>query len=234
MATGIIPVIGRAGIGSAVTAQRRGVFRDGMYGVFPGGGYIEGTKSRDPGNSAYNVFSLRPGLMMGKITSGGYWAPSVIGVLQAAYTSGGTELTVTAAQAAYLVARVGASGTFNLIGPESAGASNNTTQVTYSAVNTTTGVITITNIGANRIAGCFVAPEDGSQVPRTFIPDGYNILIDSDALGDVNFPRIPVSGVIETDNVIDYPSDTTLKTFVRESASTLAGGKFVFSDQYEA
>lgn len=234
MATGIVPNIGRAGIGSAVTAQRRGVFRDGMYGLFPGGGYIEGTKSRDPGNSAHSVYSLRPGLLMGKITSGGYWAPSIIGVTTAAYTSGGTELTVSAAQAAYLVARVGASGTFNLIGPASAAASNNTTQVTYSAVNTTTGVITITDIGANRIAGCFVAPEDGSQTPRTLIPDGHNLLIEESSLGDVNFSRIPVSGIVEVDNIIDWPSDTTLKTFVRESLSSLAGGKFVFSDQFEA
>lgn len=234
MATGIIPSIGRPGVGSAVTAQRRGVFRDGMFGVFPGGGTVEGTLSRDPDNSAHSVYSLRPGLLMGKITSGGFWAPSVIGVTQSAYTSGGTELTVTAAQAAYLVARVGSSGTFNLIGPASAAGSNNTTQVTYSAVNTTTGAITITNIGANRIAGCFVAPEDGSQTPRTLVPDGHNLLIDSDSLGDVSFPRIPVSGIVEVDNVINWPSDTTLKTFVRESLSTLAGGKFVFSDQFES
>jgi hypothetical protein len=234
MATGIVPVIGRPGIGTAVTAQRRYVFRDGHFDVFPRGGYIEGSLSRDPGNSAYSVYSLRPGTLMGKITSGGYWAPSIIGVTTAAYTSGGTELTVSAAQAAYLVARVGASGTFNLIGPASAAASNNTTQVTYSAVNTTTGVITVTNIGANRIAGCFVAPEDGSQVPRTLIPDGHNLLIDSVALGDVDFARIPIAGIVEVDNVINWPSDTTLKTFVRESMSTLAGGKFVFSDQFEA
>ncbi len=234
MATGIIPAIGRPGIGSAVTAQRRGVFRDAMFGAFAGGGTIEGSLSRDPGNSAHSVYSLRPGLLMGKITSGGYWAPSIIGVTQAAYTSGGTSLTLTAAQAAYLVARVGASGTFNLIGPASAAGSNNTTQVTYSGVNTTTGVVTITNIGANRIAGCLVAPEDGSQTPRTLIPDGHNVLIDDVGLGDVSFPRIPVSGVVDVDNIIDWPSDTTLKTFVRESLSTLSGGKFVFSDQFEA
>ena len=60
--------------------------------------------------------------------------------------------------------RIGSTGTFNLIGPASAAGSNNTTQVTYSAVNTTTGVITITNIGANRIAGCFVAADGVSDL----------------------------------------------------------------------
>lgn len=231
MATGIVPSPGRPGIGSAVTAQRLNVSRGGDLGFYTGGGFIEGTKSRDPGNSAHNVLSLRPGLLMGKITASGFYAPSIIGVVQSAYTSGGTTLTVTAAQAAYLVARVGESGTFNLIGPATAGASNNTTQVTYSGVNTTTGVITITNIGANRIAGCFVAPEDGSQTPITFIPDGYNLLVPDD-LGDINFPFIPISGTVQTGSIIDYPTDTTLVTFVQQSLSSLAGGKFVFSSVF--
>ena len=68
MATGIVPSPGRPGIGSAVTAQRLNVSRSGDLGYFSGGGVIEGTKSRDPDNSAYNVLSLRPGLLMGKIT----------------------------------------------------------------------------------------------------------------------------------------------------------------------
>lgn len=230
MATGIVPSPGRPGIGSAVTAQRLNVSRSGDLGYYPGGGVIEGTKSRDPGNTD-NVLSLRPGTLMGKITSGGFYAPSIIGVTTGAYTSGGTSLTVSAAQAAYLVARVGASGTFNLIGPASAAGSNNTTQVTYSAVNTTTGVITITNIGANRIAGCFVAPEDGSQVPITFLPDGYNALVPDD-LSDIPFPFLPISGTVQTGNIINYPTDTTLITYVQQSLSSLAGGKFVFSSVF--
>lgn len=231
MATGIVPSPGRPGIGSAVTAQRLNVSRGGDLGFYVGGGVIEGSLSRDPGNSASNVLSLRPGLLMGKITASGFYAPSIIGVTTGAYTSGGTSLTVSAAQAAYLVARVGASGTFNLVGPASAAGSNNTTQVTYSGVNTTTGVITITNIGANRIAGCFVCPEDGSQTPITFIPDGYNLLVPDD-LSDINFPFIPVSGTVQVDNLLNYPSDTTLKTWVKESLSSLQGGKFVFSDKF--
>ncbi len=233
MSTGIVPSIGRPGIGSAVTAQRRGVFRDGLFGVFPRGGYIEGSLSRDPGNSAHSVYSLRPGLLMGKITSGGYWAPAILGVTAGAYTSGGTTLTVSAASAAYLVARNGASGTFTLKGAATAAGAITSDTVTYSAVDTTTGIITITDIGANRIAGSLIVASDGSGVPRSVVPDGHNILIDSVALGDVDFPRIPVSGIIETDQIIDWPSDTTLKTYIRDSLSSAAGGKFVFSDQFE-
>lgn len=233
MATGIVPAIGRPGIGALVTAQRGNVSRDGAATFFPGGGVIEGTKSRDPGNSAHSVRSLRAGLLMGKLTSGGFWAPSIIGVTSGAYTSGGTSLTVSAASAVELVRRVGSSGTFNLIGPATAAGSNNTTQVTYSAVDQTTGVITITDIGANRIAGCFVAPEDGSQVPRSFIFDGYPLLVPEDS-SDVSYPWLPISCIVDVAKLIDWPSDTTLKTYIRESLSTLAGGKFVFSDQFTA
>jgi len=231
MSTGIVPSFGRPGVGTAVSAQRRNVSRDGSFSYFPAGGTIEGTKARDPGHSAVDTRTLRPGLLMGKITSGGFWANSIIGVTAGAYTSGGTSLTVSAASAAELVRRVGASGTFNLIGPATAAGANNTTQVTYSAVNTGSGVITITDIGANRIAGCFVCPEDGSQTPRTVIPDGYGEVIpDTDA--DIPFPLIPVAGCLDVAQVINWPSDTTLKTWVRESLSTLSGGKFVFSDQF--
>lgn len=226
----ITPNLGRPGVGPARSGQYRFCSRDGNLLFYPGGGTIEGTKSRDPDN-ADDVLHLRAGLLMGKITTGGYWAPAIIGVTQGAYTSGGTSLTLTAAQAVELVRRIGSSGTFNLIGPASAAGANATTQVTYSAVNTTTGVVTITNIGANRIAGCFVAAEDGSQVPRTVVPDGFGILVPSDS-ADVPFPMIPVGGMLDTAQIINWPADTTLRTYVRESLSTLAGGKWTFSDQF--
>lgn len=228
----ITPFLGRPQITTGSTVSWAYVFRDGAMAFLPGGGtVIDGDLSRDPFNTD-SVYLLQPGTLMGKITSGGKYAPSVIGVTTGAYTSGGTSLTVSAAQAAYLVARVGTSGTFNLIGPASAAGANNTTQVTYSAVNTTTGVITITNIGANRVAGCLVAPEDGSQVPLTLIGDGYGVPIDSATLADVEFPHLPIGGVIQTDKLPFFPSDATLKTYVRTSLSTVSGGKFVFSDQY--
>lgn len=233
MATGIVPAIGRPGIGSAVTAQRLGVSRGGELGYFPGGGTIEGSLTRDPGNSASSVFSIRPGTLMGLITASNYYAPSIMGATSGAYTSGGTSLTVSAASAAYLVARVGASGTFTLKGAATAGGTLTTDTVTFSAVNTTTGAITITDIGANRIAGSLVTATDGSGTPITFVPDGYNILIPDD-LSDVPFPRIPVSGIVDVGQLINWPSDTTLRTWIRSSLSTAAGGKFVFNDQFAA
>ena len=232
MATGIVPSIGLPGIGSSVTAQRTNVSRDGDIRYMPGSFSIEGTKTRDPFNTA-SIYSIRAGTLMGKITSGGFYAPTIIGVTSGAYTSGGTSLTVSAASALELVRRIGSTGTFNLIGPASAAGSNNTTQVTYSAVNTSTGVITITDIGANRIAGCFVCAEDGSQVPVTFIADQYPLLIPDDS-SDVAFPWLPISCIVNTANIQNWPSDTTLQTYIRTSLSSLVGGKFVFSDSFTA
>ena len=229
MATGIVPAIGRPGIGSSITAQRLGVSRDGHLGYFPAGGVIEGTKTRDPGNSASSVRSLRPGLLMGIITASQYWANSILGVTTGAYTSGGTSLSVSAATVTELVRRFGSSGTFKLKGAATAGGAITTDTVTYSAASGTT--ITITNIGANRIAGSFIQPEDGSETPRSFIPDGMNLLIDEDG-NDISFPFIPCSGILDQGDLIDWPSDTTLRTFIRESLSTLSGGKFVFADQF--
>lgn len=232
MATGIVPNIGRPGIGSSVTAQKNNVSRDGHITYFPGGAVIEGTKTRDPGNtSAGSILSIRGGLLMGKITSSGYYANSIIGVTSGAYTSGGLSLTVSAASALELVRRVGSTGTFTLNAAATAAGTLTTDTVTYSAVNTTTGVITISDIGANRIAGGLIGDTDGSQTPLTFIGDQYPLLIPSDS-SDVSYPWLPISAIIDTAKIIDYPTDTTLKNFVKNSLSTLQGGKFVFSDIY--
>lgn len=235
MATGIVPSIGRPGIGSAVTAQRNNVTRDGNVTFFPGGAVIEGTKSRDPGNSAHSVRSLRAGLLMGKITASGYWAPSIIGVTTGAYTSGGTELTVSVASAVEIARRVGSSGTGTLkaVGPPTAAGTVAATAVTFSAVNTTTGVITVTSLGVDKIAGTFITAADGSEVPRSFICDGYPLLVPEDS-SDISYPWLPISAIVDTADIIDWPSDTSLRTYIRESLSTLAGGKFVFADQFTA
>lgn len=225
--TGIVPSFGRPGIGTALSAQRLNVSRDGSESFLAGSYVISGTSSRDPGNSASSILSLRPGLLMGKITTGGFYAPSIIGPIGAAYTSGGTSLTVTAAVGAEIVRRFGASGTFTLLGAATAGGTQTSDTVTYSAVSGTT--VTVTNIGANRISGSFIMPTDGSQTPLTYLSDGYNIVIPDDS-SDVPFPRVIISAVVDVANLINWPTDATLKTFIRTSLSTASGGKFVFND----
>ena len=94
---------------------------------------------------------LRYGAVLGKITSGGQYAPSVLGPTTAAYAQGETTITVSAATAAELVARQGASGTFKLYGGTTSGATPRTSTITYSAVDTSTGDITVTAIGASDV-----------------------------------------------------------------------------------
>ena len=56
-----------------------------------------------------------------------------------------TTITTDVNTAAELVRRIGATGTFKLTGPPTAGGAVVTQTVTFSAVNTSTGAITITD-----------------------------------------------------------------------------------------
>jgi hypothetical protein len=146
---GLSPFFGRPGVGAARTASYRNVFRSGTNIRFlSGGALIDGT-SRDYGNSD-NLFLLRPGLLMGRVTATKKWKPSVFGVTTGALAGGGTSITLSAAQAVELVRRVGATGSITLTGPPAANGTARSSVVPYSAVNTTTGVVTITAQGANQ------------------------------------------------------------------------------------
>lgn len=335
-------VLGRPGVYSGTTATHNFVFRDGSAGYYPGGGTIDGTKSRNPANSADTILLLTPGMIMGKVTSGGKYAPSILGVSAGAITGAGTTLSASAAVATELARRVGTTGTFKLTGPPTAAGTVRTLTATYSAVNTSTGDITITalgvadvwtltapagqdagyyqlevttgkgtsaestqvtaalaanansatvdaalealtNVGASGvaavyadptltltfasnlgpvqvrvladttndggafeggwaavhtttgvdgrfIAGSFIQPTDGSETPVTVIPDGFGVLLDG--TNDASFPVIPVTGLLQVDKIGLWPSDTSLKAWVRTALSTLSGGKFAFSDQF--
>src|SRR5881394_3907605 len=124
---------------------------------------IDGTLSGNPLNAPYD-FVLFAGTAMGRVSASGKYAPSVIGVTTAAYShtgGGNTTITTDANTAKEIVRRIGASGTFKLTGPPAAAGTVATQTVTFSAVNTSTGVITCTAIGAAAIAGSFVQPTDG-------------------------------------------------------------------------
>ncbi len=115
---------------------------------------ISGSKSRDTGSSPVSL--LRAGLILGKITAAGTelgkYAPSILGVVAAAIGGGQTSITVPAAVATELVRRVGATGTFNLTGAAASGGTARTKTATYSAVNTTTGAITITALATAAVS----------------------------------------------------------------------------------
>ena len=224
------------GVGSDRTATPRKILRsDQGKIILPYGVTVDGSKSRDPLNTG-DLDVLRAGMLLGKITSGGKYAPSIIGVLPSAHTSSGTAVTsmsLGAANAVELNRRVGSSGTFKLTGPPSAAGSVAVTTVTYSAVNTTTGVATITDIAVNKIAGSFIQPTDGSETPRGIMGLEYGLKVtDQDATSiDVELMELLIGGLIDASQIVNYPTDTSLITYVQDTWLN-ARGLFIFDDDF--
>ena len=240
---GIAPIVpGIPGVRTAFTAVPRVVFRQiELMGGLAQGKLIDGANAADPGNTG-DTDRLRAGCILGKITSGGLYGSSIfgrtVGTTSAngtAYTSGGTSICVTPAAAVEIVRRIGTSGNLNYVGPPAAaGTVAVLGPIAYSAVNTTTGVITTSTLGANLINGAFVCPNDGSQNPLTFVPDGFPLAV-SDESGTritVQFPAMPVAGIVDSTQLIEWPADTSLQTWLLQQLSSLVGGKFVFSSVY--
>jgi hypothetical protein len=227
------------------TVASRMVTRGGWIpDILPVGKLIAGDASRDWTNNApTDVGRLQAGLLMGKISTVvnslgtvGYYAPSILGVSANAYTSGGTSITVSVASAIEIVRRVGSSGNLNFIGPPTANGTLATITQAFSAVNTSTGVITITSLGANLVAGGLVCPTDGSQVPTTFIPNGTPVMVvdfDGTNITAQEFGELPIDGIVDPTQLLPvWPTDTSIQNYIKQNLSTLNGGKFIFSDGY--
>jgi len=211
---------GMPGIRAERAAAPRKILASGDGAIFfAGGRVIDGSKSRDPLNTG-DVDVLRAGMLMGKITASGKYAPSVIGALSQAYDKDGssnTTMVVSAATATEIVRRIGTSGTFKVTGPPTSGGTVATEAITYSSVNTSTGAITVSVASNDFIAGSFVQPADGSETPLGLIGDGYGIKV-TDADGssiDVPLPNLLIGGVADASQIINYPSDSSLKARVK-------------------
>jgi hypothetical protein len=137
------------GVRAATEFGFRQIMASGRPIYLHGGIVIDGDKARDPLNTG-NVDTLRAGLLMGKITSGGLWAPSVIGVTSEAIDNTETAVDLPAAVATELTRRVGASGTFKLVGPPTAAGTVRTVTATYSGF-ADADTVTITAMGVNEV-----------------------------------------------------------------------------------
>jgi hypothetical protein len=217
------PITGLPGVGTARTATPREILAgNAQFAQYlPGLRIIDGSKSREPLNGT-DVDVLRAGLLIGKITSSGKYAPSVLGVLANAAAGSATSLTVSAATATEIVRRIGTTGTFKLSGPPAAAGTVATQTVTYSAVNTSSGVITCTAIGAAVIAGSFVQPTDGSETILTLLANRWGLKV-TDIGGtstDVLEDQLLLAGHIKTANILNYPTDTSLIAWVKAALRT--------------
>jgi len=167
------PSLGVPGIsvGSQVTFST--IWQNGAGKYKPGGGLIDVTRTRDVGNSD-GIGILRTGLLMAYYPTAKAYANFRIGTTSAALTGSGTSITIGAAEATELVRRVGSTGSLVLTGPEAASGTVRQMTATYSAVNTTTGVVTITALGANQVENVRmnIASTGGSLVLNVAKTDG--------------------------------------------------------------
>jgi len=200
----------------------------------PEGKTISGTASRDVGNTG-DIVTLRPGGLLGKQTTGGKYAPALLGALTVAYTASATLMTVSAAVATEINRRVGATGILLMSGPPAAAGTVATTAVTYSVVNTTSGVLTITAItAASYILGSLIRPNDGSETILGIL-DEYVRVTDVDGNNlDVQGSKILVGGFVDAEQIVGYPSDASLKTWVKGqlNAPSTGPGTFQFDDNF--
>jgi hypothetical protein len=218
-----IPITGLPGVGTARSATPREILAGNaqLAQYVPGLHLIDGSKSRDPLNSS-DVDVLRAGLLLGKITSSGKYAPSILGTLSNAASASATSLTVSAATATEIVRRIGTSGTFKLSGPPTAAGTVATQTVTFSAVNTSSGVITCSATSAAAIAGSFVHPTDGSETIVSCLANRWGVKVtdQSGASTDVLEDQLLLAGHVKTANVVNYPTDTSLIAWVKAALRT--------------
>jgi hypothetical protein len=118
----------------------------------PSGVIIDGSLSRDIGSAPTSV--LRAGLLMGKITTGGKYRPSIIGVTNGAISA--------------------ATITLRLFGPPSAAGTNAATNITVTAASGTTLTFTSAAIPAY-VDKSLIQATDGSQLPLTLISEPAGI-----------------------------------------------------------
>jgi hypothetical protein len=225
-------------IGSRVNVTPRKVVLSGPEFYLAGGRVLSGACSRDPG--ATDVTILRPGMLMGMISSvvnslgtTGYFAPSILGVTTNAEAAGSTSIEAAAAVVTELARRCGSTGTFTLVGPPTASGVVNRETVTYSAASGTT--ITVTATTNAFVAGSLIMPTDGSENPISLISDQWGVrVVDPLTLAsqDQSWPHVPLDGVIDASQVVNWPSDASLKAWLVGQMNTNGYGHFVFDHLY--
>jgi len=201
---------------------------------------VAGSKSRDPGNTG-DLDTLRPGTLLGLITASGKLAPFTFGPTTGttaqngtAYTSGGTSIAVAPAAAVEIVRRIGTSGNLTYIGPTSANGAISTypTSIAFSAVNTSTGVITTSTLGQNLAVGALVCATDGTATPLALLGNEYGLKVTDENAVDIDVPcgDVLIGGILDSSNIPFWPSDTGIRAWLVSQLNTY--GRFWFDHIY--
>ncbi len=226
---------GKPGVVGNYTSQPREVFYSGReFAQFWAPPVtVDGTNSSNPLNAPY-TWLLWAGMPMGRVTATGKYANSILGLSTAAAASAATSVSTDVNTAAEIVRRIGASGTFKLTGPAATAGTVATQVVTYSAVNATTGVITCTALSAAAVSGSLIQPTDGSETILTLLceTDGLQI-VDQTHTNRVDVfcgTLLAGGGTINTGMIVNYPSDPSLKAYVKASLRAICPGVSFLDD----
>lgn len=91
-------------------------------------------------------------------------------------------------------------------------------------------VVAQTAIGVDGrfVTGSLIQPTDGSQTIKTFIPDGYPVKVVDTLLADrdVQLDRYPIGGVIDSSQLINWPADASLRTWVVDALNLVGNFEF--------
>jgi len=237
----IFSVPGLPGVGQTYTATPKTILQN-LQGTeyIDGGRVINGSNSGDWSNPA-TPYVLTSGLLMGRGTADGKYAPTLLGVTQGALATNGTSIAVTNPQASEIARRIGTSGTNTLaiIGPPTSGGTVAQTQLTFSNVvvgsGTNNGTITVAATGTAFSAGSVIVAQDGTQKPICVLDSMYGTLV-ADPLTqtriDAPAPRLLVAGHVIASAVPGLTEvDASVETYLKGQINS-SGRHFVFDDEY--
>lgn len=220
--------VGKPGVQTTYLSTPRDIFLgNGDAAKFlPMPATIDGTLSSNPANTPY-TWLLYAGTPMGKVTATKKFANAILGVTNAALGGGQTTLSTDVNTAAEIVRRIGASGTLTLTGPPTASGPSSAVRsivVTYSAVNTSTGAITISadaiasGGGTNQVNNLVVVDSTGSG---TFI-----ITIEGIPTGAITYSSTAATLVTNINNALNSAFGTSA---IVASGASLAAIVLTFS-----
>jgi len=243
----LAPITGLPGPSSSRTATDRRITNGPWQLLKPGGVTVDGSESRDAGNTG-DLDVLRAGMLLGKITATGLYKPAIVGTLTVAHTGDSATTMTVGAATAVEIDRIASAGKFVLTGPPTAAGTVGQATITYSAVNTTTGVITVSTESTDFIVGSYVggvhaSTVDGSQNPMLIVGDGFGHKVtDADAASvDTLLGNVLVGGFIDSSQIVNWSSDTSIQKWIMAQLNSAAQapvtaeatqGSFIFDHPY--
>jgi len=226
---------GLPGIKTTKVATPRKVLKTLDHSIkFPGGVTVNGALARDPLNTG-DVDVLRAGMVMGKITATGLFAPAIYGKLLNNEPAGQTSIEVSVATATEILRRVGGvTGTLTIIGDGGTGAAPTVERVTMSNCVPATGIVTVGAITGPFLAGSVICPADGSEIPLGLIGDGYGHKVTDENNENINIPlyNLLVGGIVDESQIINWPTPYETQEWYRNQLGKIGVGLWIFDNLF--